>query len=319
MPKKVFITGITGFAGSHLTAEIFESNTYTVTGTYIGERGLDTLPFREKVDLVRLDLNDAASVEDVLKEKKPDFLIHLAALTSPSESFKRPTETITANVQMQINILEALWKNNLKDTKVLVVSSADTYGIVKPEDLPIDENTPFNPTNPYAVSKIVQDYIGLQYFISYKLPIIRVRPFNHIGPGQLPHFVISSFAKQIAEIEKGKKEPVLMVGNLETKRDFTDVRDVVSAYILALEKGMPGDVYNIGSGISHKISDVLDLLLSFAKIHIAVKVDESRLRPSDTPELLCDPSKFKKASGWEPKISLEQTLKDTLDYWRKIV
>jgi len=175
------------------------------------------------------------------------------------------------------------------------------------------------PTNPYAVSKIAQDFLGLQYFLSYGLKIVRVRPFNHIGPRQSPRFVVPSFAKQIAEIEKGKKENILHVGNLSSRRDFTDVRDMVAAYLLSLEKGDLGDVYNIGSGVSRQISKMLDMLLSLSSKKIDVEIDKSLFRPKDDPELVCDKSKFTKQTGWEPKIEIEKTLKDTLDYYRNIV
>ncbi|MGH7203397.1 MAG: GDP-mannose 4,6-dehydratase, partial [Candidatus Levyibacteriota bacterium] len=184
---------------------------------------------------------------------------------------------------------------------------------------PVDENTPHRPANPYAVSKIAQDYLGFQYNLSYKLPIIRVRPFNHVGPGQAPTFVVSDFAKQIAEIEKGNREPVMRVGNLDAKRDFTDVRDMVRLYSLLIEKGEPGEVYNAGNGVSHSVQEVLDLLQSFSKMKITVQHDPAKMRPSDVPDIMCDRTKVTKATGWKPQISFETTIKDTLDYWRGIV
>ena len=201
----------------------------------------------------------------------------------------------------------------------MVISSADVYGLVSKDDLPIKEQTNFMPANPYAVSKITQDFLGLQYFLSYKLKIIRARPFNHIGPRQSPHLVVSSFAKAIAEIEKGKREPVFDVGNLSAKRDFVDVRDMVVAYSKILEKGQDGEVYNIGRGASYQIKDILDKMLSFSSAKIEVKKDSDLFRPSDTPDLICDNSKLKKTIDWEPIIPIEKTLKDTLDYWRNII
>lgn len=320
MIKKVLITGISGFAGSYLGEHLLSKKDLDLHGTYLAENSLSSITdIRNKIQLNKIDLLEKDHVEGLIDKIKPDLVFHLAALTSPSDSFKHPAEVITNNITAQINLLEALRVNNLQKTKILIVSSADVYGRVDKKDLPIDEETRFIPTSPYSVSKIAQDFLGLQYFLSFKLQIVRVRPFNHIGPRQSPGFVVSDFAKKIAEIEKGKTEPILRVGNLEAKRDFTDVRDVVLAYDLLLEKGKAGDVYNVGSGIAYKISSLLEYLLSFAKIKIRVEVDKSLLRPIDTPELRCNNEKFSKLTGWQPAIPLEQTLKDTLDYWRSLV
>lgn len=320
MRQKVLITGISGFAGNHLARFLLSKDSYDIVGTYYSKESLgvlsDILPH---LACIHVDLTDAEKTDAIIREQKPDLIFHLAALTSPGESFKNPLLTITSNIAMQVNLLEAVKKNNLFATKILIVSSADIYGIVDQQDLPIDENTGFRPTNPYAVSKLTQDYLGLQYVISHNLHIVRVRPFNHIGEGQSPQFVVSSFAKQIAEIEKLHKEPILLVGNIETKRDFTDVRDIVAAYALILEKGKVGDVYNIGSGITYKISDILDKLLALSTLSIDVKIDEKLLRPSDTPELVCDNSKLVKQTGWKRQYSIEETLSNILDYWRRMV
>ena len=184
--------------------------------------------------------------------------------------------------------------------------------------MPINENCPLNPTDPYAVSKITQDFLALQYFNAYGLKTIRIRAFNHVGPGQSPFFVISAFAKKIAEIEKGTLNEIT-VGNLDSKRDFTDVRDMVKAYSLIIEKGQPGDVYNIGSGKSYAISEILNKLISFSKKKIDVKIDKSLLRPIDNPELVCDATKIRKIIDWEPKVPIDKTLEDTLNYWRERV
>lgn len=320
MQKKVLITGITGFAGSYLAELLSQKKTHTVFGSYISDHSLlNVETSKNSLHLSKVDLTVREKVFEMISHVKPDYVYHLAALAAPGDSFKKPTETITNNVAVQVNILEALKEANLFNTKILIISSADVYGAVLPQDLPIDENTSFHPTNPYAVSKITQDYLGLQYFISYKMPIVRVRPFNHIGPRQSPSFVVASFAKKIAEIEKIGKDAVLHVGNIETKRDFTDVRDMVRAYELALEHGDLGDVYNIGSGTSYQISEILKKLLSFSKIKITINVDKSLFRPSETLDLICDSTKFRKQTGWKPEIPIEQTLKETLDYWRSIV
>ncbi|RJQ36089.1 SDR family oxidoreductase [Candidatus Microgenomates bacterium] len=318
--KKAFITGVSGFAGSHLAQHLLENKDYEISGTYLTENSLANVEnIKDKIKLFQLDLLESKKVADLVSSIKPDLIFHLAALPSTSDSFNNPSYTFNSNINPEINILQAVKNANLENTRILVVSSAEVYGLVAKEDLPVDEETPLMPFNPYAVSKIAQDFLGLQYFLSFNLKIIRVRPFNHIGPRQTPGFVVSSFAKKIAEIEKGKLEPVLKVGNLEPKRDFTDVRDMVCAYDLILEKGKEGDCYNIGSGISYQISDILDKMLSFAKVKIKVENDPSLFRPSDTPELLCDNKKIKEITNWTPKIPIDITLKETLDYWRKIV
>jgi len=315
MQKKVLITGVSGFVGSHLVSYLSSNKEYSLFGTFFSAK---ETTFNKDLTLTKVDLTNSNEVLSFLDSIKPDLVFHLAGLSAPSLSFKDPQKVITTNALVQINILEGL-KNSNKDARILSVTSADIYGIVKKEDLPIDEETPFRPANPYAVSKITQDYLAFQYFTSYGLQIIRVRPFNHIGPGQSPDFVVSSFAKKIATIEKGKIEPVMLVGNLEAKRDFTDVRDIVTAYEQAINKGKAGEAYNIGSGVSHKISEILEKLISLSNVKITIEQDPKLLRPSDEPELVCDNRKFVNLTSWKPQISLEKSLKDTLDYWRNKV
>lgn len=320
MPKKVLITGVTGFAGSFLAEYLDKSTEDILYGTYLTEDSLQNVENdKDRLTSIKINLLDENEVQKLIDSEKPDFIYHLAALTSPSDSFRNPGNTITNNINAQINVLEAVKNSGLFSTRILIVSSADIYGAVSKKDIPIDEDTPLNPTNPYSVSKIAQDYLGLQYFLSYKMPIVRVRPFNHIGPRQSPAFVVASFAKQIAEIEKGQKKPVIGVGNLETKRDFTDVRDMVRAYVSVIKKGKAGDVYNIGSGVSYKISEILEKLLDLSKKTIEVKEDKSLFRPLDIPDRVCNYQKVKKQTGWEPEISIDDTLRSTLDYWREVV
>lgn len=316
--KKALITGVAGFAGGFLAEHLLEKD-FNVIGTYLVDDQLKfTSHIKEKAKLEKLDLLDYKATFDLIKNSDPDYVFHLAAMTSPKESFLNPSLTITNNIAAQVNLLEAL-RNSNSDAKILIISSADVYGLVNKKDLPIDEDTPLMPVNPYAVSKLAQDFLGLQYFLSYGLKVIRVRPFNHIGPRQSDRFVVPSFARQIAEIEKGKQEKIIRVGNLSSRRDFTDVRDMMDAYLLAVENGKIGDVYNLGSGISHQIREILDMLLSLSNEKIDVEIDPSKFRPRDEPELRCDRSKFSRETGWEPRIEIEKTLKDTLDYWRNIV
>ncbi len=318
--NKALITGITGFAGSHLAEHLLLSKKYDVSGTYLLEESLKNVDkIKSRLNLIKGDLSNKKNVFHIVKKISPSVIFHLAALTSPGESFSSPTETLLNNISLQVHLLEAVRQQNLLSAKILVVSSADIYGLVDSKDLPMDEETKLMPTSPYAVSKITQDFLGLTYFLSYNLKIIRVRPFNHIGPRQSPQFVVSSFAKQIAEIEKGKRKPILKVGNLEAKRDFTDVKDMVRAYAVVMEKGKIGDVYNIGSGTSYKISDILNKLVFMSSSKIKIEEKRGLLRPSDNPELICDSTKFVKLTGWKPEIPIAETLKDTLDYWRNII
>ncbi|RJQ25633.1 SDR family oxidoreductase [Candidatus Parcubacteria bacterium] len=318
--KKVLITGIGGFVGSFLAEHLLSENNYSLFGTYLA----DPLPsylsnLEKKITLIKVDLSDGQETEKLIEQVKPDLIFHLAAQASTGDSFKNPSKFISGNLIMQINILEPLKKNNLVNCRTLIVSSAEVYGLVSRDDLPINEETKHRPTSPYGVSKIGQDYLGLQYHLAYGLDNVRVRPFNHIGPRQTTHFVVADFAKKIAEIEKGKIDPILTVGNLSTKRDFTDVRDIVKGYCLLMEKGKSGEVYNIGSGVSYEISKILEILLSFSKTQIEVKVDKDLLRPADVPEVICDNSRIIKETGWKQEIPIEKSLKDTLDYWRNIV
>lgn len=315
--QKVLITGASGFAGSFLVKELLGKD-YQITGTYLTDESLEHLFLKDKIELKKIDLNNEKAVEELVNSVRPDLFFHLAASSSAAQSFENPREILVNNMASQVNILEAL-KNAEISCRIIVVSSAEVYGAVESKLLPINESTPLNPMNAYAVSKLTQDFLGLQYSLAFGMDVIRIRPFNHIGPRQSPRFVISSFAKQIAEIEKDKKEPILKVGNLSAKRDFSDVRDIARAYILLCEKGVKGDVYNIGSGKSYTIQEMLDKLLSLTTRKISIEQDRALFRPVDSKDLICDYTKMKDLTGWTPEISIETSLKDTLEYWRNIV
>jgi len=222
---------------------------------------------------------------------------------------------LTTNIIGQLNIFEAIRHTGI-NPRIQIAGSSEEYGLVYPNELPIRETNPLRPLSPYAVSKVGQDLLGYQYFMSYKLNIIRTRGFNHTGPRRGEVFAESNFALQIARIEAGLQEPVIRVGNLESKRDYTDVRDMVEGYWLALEKGVPGEVYNICSGQAWSIRQILDMLLGMSTVLVKVEEDPDRLRPSDVPHLVGDSSKFRQVTGWRPKIPIEETLRDLLDYWR---
>jgi GDP-4-dehydro-6-deoxy-D-mannose reductase len=258
-------------------------------------------------------------VQGLLEASNPDYVVHLAAQSFVGASWQMPAETLYTNTISQVNLLEGIRKRP-KPPRFLVVGSSEEYGLVYEHELPIKETNPLRPLSPYAVSKVTQDLMGFQYWKSYGLPIVRTRAFNHEGPRRGDVFVTSNFAKQIAEIEAGLREPVVYVGNLAARRDYSDVRDIVRGYWLLLERGEPGEVYNLCSGRGWAIREILDFLLGKSVVSgIAVKEDPARLRPSDVPNLLGDASKIRNALGWKPEIPFEQTLLDTLEYWRRRV
>jgi len=314
---KALITGITGFVGSHLAA-FLRNEGVEVIGTcrssHQGGDRYDALSIQD-VRLVECDLRDAAAVDALIAAECPDCLFHLAAHSFIPDSWASPTDTIHNNIAGQVNVLDSLRRHELP-TKVLIAGSSEEYGEVHADELPVSEANPLRPMNPYAVSKIAQDFLAMQYYRQYGIPIVRMRTFNHIGPRQNEHFVTSSFAKQIAEIEEGLRQPVIYVGNLEAQRDFTDVRDVVRAYWLAIQHGTPGECYNIASGRSWSIGSLLKMLLSMSPITVTIEQDAARMRPSDVPIVIGDAAKFTSQTGWQPEIPIETTMRELLDYWR---
>jgi GDP-4-dehydro-6-deoxy-D-mannose reductase len=272
----------------------------------------------DRISLHRGDLRNALWVSDVVQEIQPDIAMHLAAWSDVGGSWQQPWTTYELNIQCQLNLLEALvrWR---PQCRTLVISSNEVYGLVRPEELPIKEDTPLRPNSPYGVSKVAQDMMGLQYWNSHRLPVIRARSFNHLGPGQSGEFAASAFARQVAEIEAGLRPPVVQVGNLSTRRDFSDVRDVVNAYWLLVTRGEAGECYNVGSGRPSSIQVLLDTLLELSLAPVRVVVDPQRLRPSDVPCSYSDNRKLVAATGWQPQIDLRTTLRDLLDSWRSQV
>lgn len=314
---KALITGISGFVGSHLAEYLLQNRPWSVAGTVYGPTD-NIAHIQDRLDLEPLELSDLDAVVHLLEQVKPDYIFHLAAQPVVHLSRKDPWFTLSNNIRAQLNILEAVLRAKVK-ARILVVGSSEEYGLVYPDEVPVHESQPFRPMSPYAVSKIAQDMLGLQYFLSEGLDVVRVRPFNHIGPRQRLGFVVPDFAKQIAEAEAGLCAPVIRVGNLRAKRDFSDVRDVVRAYVLLMEKGESGEVYNVGSGQAHEVQELLDVLLSLARVRIRVEQDPERMRPSDIPAVVADYTRLRECTGWEPAIPFEQSLLDVLDYWRQKV
>ena len=317
---RVLITGITGFAGSHLADYILENHPEAEIFGFKRWRSRDEniIHILDKVEFHDADIKDFTAVNRFIGEIKPEKIFHLAAQSFVPASWKSPMETLDTNIAGQVNLFEAIRQHGLADKTVIQIAcSSEEYGLVHEDEVPIKESNPLRPLSPYAVSKITQDYLGYQYHESYGIKAIRTRTFNHTGPRRGEVFVISTFSKQIALIENDLIDPVMKVGNLDAQRDFTDVRDVVRAYWIATEKCTPGKVYNIASGTTHTIQSVLDKLLAMSNKEIKVVQDPERMRPSDVQILLGDASKFSKQTGWKPEISFDQTLEDTLNYWRK--
>lgn len=311
---RVLLTGIAGFAGSYLAELLVREAAVELHGVvHRHDRRIAHLV--GQIHLHRGDLRNALWVSEVVQAVRPDYTLHLAAWSDVGGSWQQPWTTYELNIQCQLNLLEALrrWQPTCR---TLIVSSNEIYGLVTPDDLPIDEETPFRPNSPYGVSKLTQDMMALQYFNSHHLPTIRARSFNHLGPGQADDFAASAFARQIAEIEMGLREPVVYVGNLSAERDFTDVRDVVRAYWLLAQHGEAGLCYNIGSGKPLPIRVVLDTLIELSPAQIRVELDPARLRPSDVPRSYCDNRRLVQATGWQPMIDLRTTLQDLLEDWR---
>ena len=316
---RVLITGLTGFVGSHLADWLLARGDVELFGTHRWRSRMDNVEhLRGRVTLVECDLRDAAATQRMLATVSPDRIFHLAAQSYVPTSWLMPTETLLPNIQLQLNIFEAVRELGL-ESRIHIAGSSEEYGLVLPSETPIREDNPLRPLSPYAVSKVAQDLLAYQYCQSYRLPIVRTRGFNHTGPRRGEVFVTSNFAKQIAEIEKGLREPVVHVGNLDAQRDFTDVRDMVRAYWLALEHGAPGEVYNICSGRAYTIRKVLETLLGLTHVEVEVRQDPARMRPSDVQLLAGDCSRFQGLTGWEPTIPFEVTLKDVLAYWRQRV
>lgn len=310
---KALVIGGGGFVGPYLVRHLTDDCGYEVTVTKTEKEQL----VMDNAVVKNLDILDIGQIVGLLKAEQPDYIFHLAAQSSVAYSWKNPTLTIDVNIKGCVNLLDAVRQLD-KKPRVLLIGSGEEYGHIKEGECPIVEDNTVRPGNIYAATKACQNMLGKIYSDAYGLDIMMVRAFNHIGPNQTPMFVVADFCKQVADIEKCRQEPVIYVGNLSAKRDFTDVRDVVKAYALLVEHGRRGETYNVGTGHAIAISQILDEIVAMSDTAIEVKVDENKLRPVDVPIIEPDIDKIKSEVGWQPVISLEQTLKETLEHWRSV-
>lgn len=311
----ILITGASGFVGAHLVEYLIREKKRSAIHClcYGGFGELSGLVPRDR--LYDIDLRNMRQLEGIVKGVKPERIVHLAAMAQVGESFTIPQTVLENNILVTANLLEAVRARARKAT-VLIIGSADEYGLIQQHEVPINEDVPLRPTSPYAVSKVAVDYLGLQYFLAHRLSVVRLRPFNHIGEYQGEGFAVADFAKQIVEVELGRTSTV-KVGNLSAVRDYTDVKDMVIAYDLAITKCQPGEVYNIGSGKGVRTQDLLNMMIAKARKTIRVEMDSKRYRPIDVEVVVADATKFQKRTGWRPRIALEETLQRVLHYWRK--
>lgn len=314
---QVLITGAGGFVGQHLIQHIQSLDTEaTIHGSLLlqNESNVPDVTYHQ------VDLRDYDAVLACLDIVKPDLIYHLAGQSSPGKALHAVWQTLETNIRILLNIFEACIALNLKP-RILSIGSGDIYagGVSGSAKIPFDESAELRPGNPYALSKVTGDLMGLQYFLSHQLPVIRVRPFNHTGPQQRTSFVAPDFALQIAKIETNLQAPVMRVGNLEGKRDFTDVRDIVRAYVLLADKAEPGEAYNVSSNKAYSIQYLLDTLLSYTDADITVEIDPAKFRPVDVPIVQGDNTRLLQLTGWQPTIGFEQTLHDLLEDCRERV
>lgn len=326
MKQKILITGIVGFVGSHLADYLLEKEGIEVYGLKRWNidrmRNVKHLLDSPRVKLLDCDITDPIAVRNVIEQVKPDKVFHLAAESFVSPSWHHPNHYMDVNFKGTVNLLDAM-RNVGINPRFLISGSGEEYGEIHEHELPITEDTVLRPVNPYAVSKIAQDYIGYVYFRSYGSNVIRTRAFNHEGPRRDYVFGIPWYAYQIARIEAGKQKSVLTHGHIEDKRNFTHVRDLVEAYWLAMEKCEPGEMYLIGHekpGNTCTYREIIEMLINMSSApDIKTKTDPQFVRPTSVPRLMGDMSKFRKLTGWEPKIPLQKILEDTLEYWRNFV
>ena len=310
---KILVTGGSGFVGQHLIRELLNQH-YDVYSTFLEPPVPENLlPANHWFHLDNLNEDNWRSI---LKNLQPDGILHLAGLANVANSWEQPRTFLRINCEGTLLLLETVRQLRLKP-RIIVVGSAEVYGLVRPEDNPVSENHPVHPRSPYGTSKACQEIVAQQYAQAFAIDVILTRPFNHIGPGQRLGYVAADFAAQIAAIEAHLQEPVIRVGNLSAVRDFTDVRDIARAYRLLLESGQTHTIYNICSGRGVSIQELLETMLTLTSADVRVEVVPEKYRPVDLPVLVGDPTRIRKTTGWQPTITLEDTLRDILIYWRE--
>lgn len=313
---KALVTGATGFSGSHLVDHLLELGLDVYITVRHRSKTENIEHFRHKITMINADIRDGYSLQKVMRDIKPYYMFHLAGQSFVGESWNSPLETLSTNILGCANILEAV-KMLENDCRVHIAGSSEEYGYVLPDEMPITETNPLRPMSPYGVSKVAQDLLGQQYYKSYRIPIIITRGFNHTGPRRGYIFASTNFARQLVQIEKGIREPIMYVGNLETQRDYTDARDMAHAYWLAITKGEPGEVYNVCSEKCIRIGDMLQIIMEICHTtDVEIRTDENLLRPSDVPILLGSCAKFRAQTGWAPLYSFRETLESLVNYWR---
>jgi len=308
---KALIIGGAGFVGNYLFKHLLEHYDW---GIFVTKMPHESIPY-EGINIYDLDILNETDILNLLKEIEPEYIFHLAAQSSVALSWQNPNLTVEVNINGTINLLNAIRQLDYSP-RTLLIGSGEEYGRIRKDETPIHEEVLPRPGNIYAATKVCQNMIGQIYATAYNLDIIMVRAFNHIGPNQSPQFVVSDFCMQVAEIEQNLKPPVLSVGNLHAKRDFTDVRDVVNAYCLLMEKGKSGELYNVGSGKVYEIQEILDLILSMSTKEIKVTINPDKLRPIDIPVIQADITKLRAVTSWNAEIPIAQTISETLDFWR---
>ena len=312
--KKALIIGAAGFVGGSLAGHLRERRGMEVSVTKLPRE-----EFRGDSDRVyNLNILNKEEIVSLLFEARPDYIFHLAAQSSVGVAWKNPSLTIDINIKGSVNVMDAIRELYYKP-RILLIGSGEEYGHIEEGEIPIREENRIRPGNIYAATKACQNMIGNIYAQAYDMEVMMVRAFNHIGPSQASIFVVSDFCRQVAEIEKGIREPVMYVGNLDARRDFTDVRDVVEAYGLLAEHGRPGETYNVGRGKAVSIREILDMVIALSGHDIKIEIDKNKLRPVDVPIIEADISKISSLTGWKPKIPLKQTIEETLNYWRRTI
>lgn len=311
--KKALIIGGAGFVGKYLAEYLSSKCGYQVCSTKMKNEVLEGVGY----SVVDMNLLVKEEVSTVINEQEPDYIFHLAAQSSVAVSWSNPQLTVDVNIKGTLNLLDVLKEIEYKGS-VLLIGSGEEYGRICPDEVPISEDTVLRPGNIYAATKSCQNMIATIYAKAYQLNLIMVRAFNHVGPRQSPQFVVSDFCKQVAEVELGQREPVIHVGNLKAKRDFTDVRDVVAAYECLVRQGKAGETYNVGSGTAYSIEEILNQIIALSGKEIRIEIEKERLRPIDVPIIVADISKITEETDWRQKISLTETLQDTLNYWKEV-